>query len=97
MSSLPDPIASAVVVNGTTTNRIKRVRRWRRRPADAPPDPKRYLADKSIRGEPYKVVCISLPVAFLERLDARATEIRKSRSHLIRTAVLKLLADGGAK
>ena len=77
------------------TNRVKRVRRWRRRPLDVQhrDAPKVYRADRSLPGGTVQI-CVSAPESFADALEVAAKERRVSRSHLIRIAVERLLSEG---
>ena len=82
MSQL-DIRASATIVTGTKTNRV-RVKAKSKSPGTVR---KRYRSDPTVRGMDSVAVCISLPIAELEFLDAISDRISMARSHFIRQAV----------
>lgn len=75
--------ASATVVQGVKTGRVK----VKRRAASAGTALKAYRKDPTIRGLDYARLCITMPVAELEAMDALAARSQMARSHLIRQAV----------
>ena len=51
-----------------------------------------YRADESVKGQPYTTICISLPVAELQAMDAYRAKSKLSRSQLLRDAVKQLMS-----
>lgn len=80
-------VASAEVVRGVTTNRI----RMRRRSPRA--ELKRYRLDHSVRGLGARVVSVSMPPRELRTLDAAARRAQMSRSHFIREAAKRFARE----
>lgn len=85
--------ATATVVRGAKTNRI-RVERKARSSGSAMA---RFRADPAVRGLETAVVCISMPVGELADLDAFCERTQMARSHLIRQAVKHFAVKVGAK
>lgn len=46
----------------------------------------RYTADSSIRGKPFKVIAISMPVDEIKELEVICAAVQMSRSHFLRQA-----------
>lgn len=80
--------ASAEVVVGKRTNRIKRTRRIDTTESSPQRGLIRYKQDpEKGRGLAQVKICVSMPVQVLAELDALAERASMSRSHLIRQAV----------
>lgn len=88
MSKLPTPTASARVIRGVKTNRMKRSKS----PGSVL---SRYRKDPTTRGFDCTTVCISVPVAELAEMDAFAERCQMARSHMIRQAVKHFIAKVG--
>lgn len=76
------PAASAEIVTGKTTNRVK-VKRRARTTGTAMV---RFKKDPSTRGLDYVQLSISVPVGELAQIDAWAERAQMARSHFLRQA-----------
>lgn len=84
------PVASAVIVRGAKTNRVKVGRRTYtvRQPEGREVY---YRCEMNVRGKGHVVVAISLPPDEIAALDTAAERLKMARSHLIRVAVREYL------
>ncbi len=80
-------LRASASIGGVITNRVSVSKR-------KPPKPRAFKADATAKGRTYTVICVSVPTAILEAIDAAAAAVGVCRSEYLRIAAIHFHAYG---